>query len=136
MLGSKNDFFKQKPEVLKKCRLDVVSILKIKNRSYKAIGEYLEAFDYFVANPSDFDGATIVKDLLDIRVNSEYLDLDAMLHDFEYITGANKSFIKKWRSDVKYIKYMEKNGKGIRIPRFLVLTLIGIVFVPYKNIVN
>ena len=78
-------------------------------------------------NPSKFDGATIVKDLVDI----EELDLDAMVHDYEYLNGANRSFIKKWKADIKYIKNMERNGKGIRVFRFLMLTLLGIFFVPY-----
>lgn len=134
MLGSKNNFFKLSPKNLSKARIDLVSILKIKGRSYGDIGEYLEAFDYFVSNPSDFDGATVVKDLVDIRIENDYLDLDAMLHDFEYIVGANLSFKAKWKSDRKYIKGMELNGKGIRIPRFILLTIIGIVFVPYKKL--
>ena len=59
------------------------------------------------------------------------LDLDAMVHDYDYINGANRNFIKKWKADIKYIKNMERNGKGIRVFRLLLLTIIGIVFVPY-----
>ena len=79
-------------------------------------------------NPSKFDGATIVKDLVDI----EELDLDAMVHDYDYLHGANRNFIKKWNADIRYIKNMEANGKGIRVFRLLLLlAIIGIVFVPY-----
>ena len=81
----------------------------------------------FVEHPTEFDGATIVKDLVDIGE----LDLDAMVHDYDYINGANRNFIKKWKADIKYIKNMERNGKGIRIFRLLLLTIIGIIFVPY-----
>ena len=49
----------------------------------------------------------------------------------EYLNGANRSFIKKWKADIRYIKNMEANGKGIRVFRFLILTLLGIFFVPY-----
>ena len=63
--------------------------------------------------------------------NIEELDLDAMVHDYEYINGANRNFIKKWNADIRYIKNMEANGKGIRVFRFLILTLLGIFFVPY-----
>ena len=49
----------------------------------------------------------------------------------EYINGANRSFIKKWNADIRYIKNMEANGKGIRVFRFFILTLLGIFFVPY-----
>ena len=89
--------------------------------------QYIIAFNYFVNNPSKFDGVIIVKDLVDI----EELDLDAMVHDYEYLNGANRSFIKKWKADIRYIKNMEANGKGIRVFRFLILTLLGIFFVPY-----
>lgn len=136
MLGSRNNFFNQSFEVLSICRIDLKRLLKIKERSQSSIDEYLDAYDFFVINPFQFDGATIVKDLVDVRKNSNYLDCDAMLHDYEYINGANKSFIKKWKSDMKYIKNMEYNGKGIRILRFIILTLVGIVFVPYKYITN
>lgn len=134
MLGSKNNFFEQKLNILKKVKVDLVSMLKMKGRSHNDIGEYLNAFDYFILNPKKYDGATIVKDLVDIRIGSRYLDLDAMLHDYEYIVGANRSFHKKWKSDVRYIKGMELNGKGIRIPRLILLTILGIIFVPYKII--
>ena len=49
----------------------------------------------------------------------------------EYINGANRSFTKKWNADIRYIKNMEANGKGIRVFRLSLLTIIGIVFVPY-----
>ena len=45
--------------------------------------------------------------------------------------GANRNFIKKWKADLRYIKNMERNGKGIRVFRLLLLTIIGIIFVPY-----
>ena len=57
--------------------------------------------------------------------------IDAMVHDYDYLHGANRNFIKKWKADIKYIKNMERNGKGIRIFRLFLLTIIGIVFVPY-----
>ena len=132
MFGSKNDFFKQSIKQLTRARNDVKELLSLKDRSQKDISKYIQAFDYFVCSPNDYDGATIVKDLVDVRYGNMYLDLDAMLHDFEYIMGANKSFRKKWRSDIDYIKNMELNGKGIRVFRFALLTLIGVVFVPYS----
>lgn len=45
-------------------------------------------------HPNKFDEATIVKDLVDIGE----LDLDAMVHDYDYINGANRNFIKKMES--------------------------------------
>jgi hypothetical protein len=127
MFGSKNNtFFKSKTE-LDLIEYDMSQLLLLKGRSLEDIVKYKSAFEYFRMFPHKFDGATIAKDLNDLP----NLDLDAMLHDYEYLQGANKSFIKKWRSDFRYIKNMERNGKGIRVFRLLLLTISGLVFVPY-----
>ncbi len=125
MFFSKDNTFYKSKEELEYLLNDIIKILTIKKN--KNIEQYIIAFNYFVNNPSKFDGATIVKDLVDIGE----LDLDAMVHDYEYINGANRNFIKKWNADIRYIKNMEANGKGIRVFRFLILTLLGIFFVPY-----
>jgi hypothetical protein len=127
-------FFRSKKD-LDKLRKEMIHLLNIKSRSKEDINLYKIAFDYFRSYPDQFDGATIVKDLVDIGE----LDLDAMVHDYEYIKGANRNFIKKWKADLRYIKNMEKNGKGIRIFRLFLLTITGIIFVPYcffKNLIN
>jgi hypothetical protein len=127
MFGSKNNtFFKSKTQ-LDLIEYDMSQLLLLKGRSLDDIVKYKRAFEYFRIFPHKFDGATIAKDLNDLP----NLDLDAMLHDYEYLQGANKSFIKKWRSDFRYIKNMERNGKGIRVFRLLLLTISGLVFVPY-----
>ena len=135
MFWSKDDTFKKSKQELDILRKNVKAYLNIKERKMSDISDYLNAFDYFTVHSDKFDGATIVKDLVDIGE----LDLDAMVHDYDYINGANRNFIKKWKADIKYIKNMERNGKGIRVFRLLLLTVIGIVFVPYcfiKNILN
>jgi hypothetical protein len=127
MFGSKNNtFFKSKTQ-LDLIEYDMSQLLLLKGRSLEDIVKYKRAFEYFRIFPHKFDGATIAKDLNDLP----NLDLDAMLHDYEYLQGANKSFIKKWRSDFRYIKNMERNGKGIRVFRLLLLTISGLAFVPY-----
>ena len=127
MFWSKDDTFKKAKQELDILRKNVKAYLHIKERNISDISDYLNAFDYFTVHSDKFDGATIVKDLVDIGE----LDLDAMVHDYDYINGANRNFIKKWKADIKYIKNMERNGKGIRVFRLLLLTIIGIVFVPY-----
>ena len=127
MFWSRDDTFKKSKTELDILRKNIKAYLHIKERKMSDISDYLNAFDYFVEHPTEFDGATIVKDLVDIGE----LDLDAMVHDYDYINGANRNFIKKWKADIKYIKNMERNGKGIRVFRLLLLTIIGIVFVPY-----
>ena len=128
MFGSKNLFFFQGLDKLKNHRANLRLILKIKGRSEKDIKEYLVAYDFFAANPRKYDGATIVKDLVDIRSGKFYLDLDAMLHDYEYIKGSKHFFKTKWECDRKYIRNMELNGKGIRVTRLLFLTILAIYF--------
>ena len=132
MFWSRDDTFKKSKTELDILRKNVKAYLNIKERKMSDISDYLNAFDYFIERPNKFDGATIVKDLVDIGE----LDLDAMVHDYDYIHGANRNFVKKWKADIKYIKNMERNGKGIRIFRLFLLTIIGIVFVPYCFIKN
>ena len=132
MFWSKDDTFKKSKTELDILRKNIKAYLNIKERKMSDISDYLNAFDYFTVHSDKFDGATIVKDLVDIGE----LDLDAMVHDYDYINGANRNFIKKWKADIKYIKNMERNGKGIRVFRLLLLTIIGIVFVPYCFIKN
>ena len=127
MFGSRNNTFYKSKDKLDAIYTDMAILLLLKGRNDIDIEDYKKAFRYFRIFPKRFDGATIVKDLNDLP----NLDLDAMLHDYEYLQGANKSFIKKWRSDYRYIKNMERNGKGIRVFRLLLLTLSGLVFVPY-----
>lgn len=130
MLGSKNNTFYKTRTELDNLYTNMVLLLFLKGRNEEDIKDYQSAFKYFQRFPFKFDGATIVKDLNDLP----NLDLDAMLHDYEYLKGANKNFVKKWYCDIRYIKNMEKNGKGIRVVRFILLTLIGLIFVPYCKI--
>ena len=135
MFWSRDDTFKKSKTELDILRKNLKAYLHIIERKISDISDYLNAFDYFTVHSDKFDGATIVKDLVDIGE----LDLDAMVHDYDYLHGANRSFIKKWNADIRYIKNMEANGKGIRVFRLLLLTIIGIVFVPYcflKNTLN
>ena len=100
MFWSKDSTFKKSKQELNIIRKNIKTYLHIKERKISDISEYLNAFDYFIEHPTEFDGATIVKDLVDIGE----LDLDAMVHDYDYIHGANRNFIKKWKADIKYIK--------------------------------
>lgn len=127
MFWSKNNTFRKTPEELDSIFSDMILLLNLKGRNDLDVVYYVRAFNFFRSNPYKFDGATIVKDLNDLP----NLDLDAMVHDWHYISGANKNFIKKFNADYRYIKNMEKNGKGIRVFRFFLLTISGILFVPY-----
>lgn len=122
MFGSKSYFFKQSISVLNDKRRQVINILTYKNIF---INTFLDAYDFFVLNPDKFDGATIVKDLNDIKG----LDLSSMKHDYNYIVNLTKHkgfdwLIYKIEYDIEYGKDMEKLGKGIITPYLRVLGLI------------
>jgi len=138
MLGSKNDFFKTDFSFLCQAKKDLIEGLRRLHRSEKDIKEYIDAFDFFIRNPDKFDGATIVRDLYLLRYKYEgkylKLDADAMLHDYEYIIGANRDFKKKFKSDIKYFNNMLKNGKGVQLIRLVLLQTIAQLYVPYNYI--
>jgi hypothetical protein len=130
MLGSESTYFDQPIEVLIECRDKVFRLLELKGYGVDEITIYLKAFDYFIYNPKDFDGATIVKDLQDLP----NLDLDAMLHDYHYIIyNVAANFVIKWKADWVFAKGNERKGKGqySAFGRFVGLTITGIGFVPY-----
>ena len=97
MFGSKNNTFKKSKEELDGIYLNMNAILTLKGHGQESIWRYKKAFQYFRDFPDKFDGATIAKDFNDLP----NLDLDAMVHDYEYITGANTSFVRKWKADFK-----------------------------------
>jgi hypothetical protein len=123
MFFSRNSFFKQSKEILLIKRIDVEKLLNIKEFDST---EYLIAYDYFCKHTEAFDGATLVKDLPDIP----NLDLNAMLHDYKYITQFG--IIKKFYWDWEYLQGMNDLGKGYRIGRYIGLLISSIFFIPYK----
>ncbi len=108
MFGSENYFFKQGKDVLGGKRKQLQFILKeVWDRSDEVTSFYLKAFDFFVENPNEFDGATIVKDL---NIMPD-LDIQAMIHDYIYITYNVSSDVHyKFKADLIYAHEMEKMG--------------------------
>lgn len=136
MLGSKNDFFKQKSDRLTKSKYDMLEVLSLLDRNEEDKLMYLDAYNYFIGNPDRFDGATVMRDLFILKHRSNKLDIDAMLHDYEYITGANKNFKKKFKADLRYFNNMLLNGKGVQLFRFVILVITSPFFVYYNKIKN
>ena len=124
---SKNTFFSQDRETLDEYRYRMVMMLRYKGRTEIEINQYKNAYNFFCRFSTKFDGATIVKDLCDLP----HLDLDAMVHDYECLIGANRNFIKWFKSAWNYFENMRKNGKGNQIIRLVLLCLAGFFFVPY-----
>ena len=102
--SSKSTFFlKSKQELAKKWYL-----LELGLRDFKFTGqeiiEFSRAYNYFIENPKEFDGATIVRDLNTINE----LDAPAMLHDYRYILASG---IKdRLKADNEYLLNMIKLG--------------------------
>lgn len=133
MLGSKNKFFFKTEEQLNGARYDVEYLLAIKGYSVDEIKIYLDAFDFFAGCPQNYDGATIVKDLVDVPG----LDLDSMLHDYHYYVYDCASNLKyKHKADWIFAKGMERKGKGSysTYSRFFALATLGFFFMLYVRI--
>lgn len=130
MFGSKSDYFKQSKEELTQCHEAMCELLCLKGYSVNEISVYSRAFTYFIYNPEQYDGATIVKDLVDIPG----LDTDSLLHDYHYIVcNVAASISMKWRADKLYSKGNERKGKSLyaAYSRFIGLSISGIGFIPY-----
>jgi hypothetical protein len=115
MLGSSNNFFKQPEKVLMKKRNSVMILLDSKDYTEAQIDIYLSAYDYFVENPNDYDGATVVNELIDVYgvLGFDGLDLDAMLHDFHYLVykaGTNLKY--KTMADKIFREGIKRKGKS------------------------
>ena len=109
MLGSKNTFFLQDRETLAEKRHHLINVLI--DFGVEDLDRWLTSFDFFVKNPHEFDGATIVKDLNTI---ADY-DAPAANHDYKYLHidfWSFKGLIEKLKSDFQYGKDQEKTGKG------------------------
>lgn len=131
MFGSKSTFFSQPIVVLTQTRKAIRRLLDSKGYTKKEIEIYHRAYDFFCRNPSMYDGATVVKDLMDVPG----IDLDALLHDYHYLVySAATHPIMKWKADWILAKGGERKGKGSysSYSKFIALTLTGIVFIPYS----
>lgn len=126
------DFFKQSAlELVNKRRL-LIKYLESQEYSQEKINIYLEAYNYFIYHPNKYDGATIVKDLHHIKG----LDINAMLHDYQYINyKVASSFKYKYYSDYIYAKQMEKQGRGFYAWIRLIGVTIGGLFYTPKSII-
>lgn len=107
-------FFNRDKIEIKKDRRKVKALLNLKGLDSKY---FLEAFDYFVDNPESYDGATIIKDLIDVVG----LDLGALRHDYDYLYTLPKFKGIQWLKmkaivDFNYGKNLEELGKGIFTP--------------------
>ena len=134
MFGSENNFFKQDKNILIKKREQLKFILTDVWGVDSKI--YLEAYDYFLNNPNDYDGATIVNDLT-IMPN---LDIWAMFHDYLYIkfnVAVNLKY--KHLADLKYCQEMRKfkiSWGSVWLVRYVGLLISTIYFTPREILIT
>jgi hypothetical protein len=84
--NSKSDYFHQKKYNLILNWASLIDNLLIDfNFSRLDKIRFRNAYNYFIENPNRFDGATIVKDITQIKG----LDIPAMIHDYSYIHAPN-----------------------------------------------
>lgn len=127
---SKNNYFWNPETFLRENRKQVDLFLQIKGYELQERSIYLEAYDFFVKHPEEFDGATMTEDLYDV----DNLELAAMLHDFLYLNdNAAGNFYYSWLADKLMRAEMKRMGKsswntGVR---FVLLILKAPFFVPF-----
>jgi hypothetical protein len=132
--NSKSNFFFQNTEILEKKAFLLKLILLDCNFTENEIIKFEKAYNYFIENPKEFDGATIVRDLDTIKG----LDAPAMVHDYRYILAYG---IKdRLKADKDYLKNMIKLGVHpvSAYLRYLLLIFLNIsgIYTAYKLIVN
>lgn len=102
--NSKSDFFNKSKTELNIIWLELIQPLLI-NYGFTRLDKirFREAYNYFIENPSEFDGATIVKDITQIKG----LDISAMAHDHAYITAKSikDRLIADWIYSQDYRKF-------------------------------
>jgi hypothetical protein len=131
---SKSTFFlKSKDELAKNWYLLELVLIDFKFTGHEII-DFSRAYNYFIENPKEFDGATIVRDLNTINE----LDAPAMLHDYRYILAYGiKDRIK---ADQEYLRNMIKLGVHpisayLRFSLLIFLNISGIYTI-YKKVTN
>ena len=129
LFNSSSSYFHQDNETLATGRRNLVKYLGIKGYERDEITLYKKAYDYFVANPAEYDGATMTEDLCDLPG----LDLDAMLHDWIYIVyNASGNYRYIWMADKLMREEMKRKGKSTINAglRFVLLALKTLLFYP------
>lgn len=136
ILISTSNYFDQSRDILSRNREKIRYYLQeIKNYSPRQAGIYLSAYDYFCANPMEYDGATMTSDLYDI----EGLELASMLHDYLYLKlNCAGNYRYRLLSDKLFRKEMTRMHKSTwnRGYRFVALFIVWFFHTPYSLIVK
>jgi len=141
---STNDFFQRDYDELYRDRQQLSKLLKIRCFSLNYISAILEAYDFFVINKNDFDGATLLQDLYDYK----NLDLKALVHDYIYLKfNCASSYTYKKKADNLFAKMhshfhngdleriTRRTGLGISTTPFLIFNILkkGVMKKEQKN---
>lgn len=133
LFNSTNNYFRQEASVLQANRSKVKYYFEeIKAYEPHQTQIYLKAYDYFVAFPEDFDGATMTEDLNDIPG----LELAAMLHDYLYVNfNASGNIRNRLLADKLFRSEMKRMGKSTwnTGARFVLLLFIFLPHMVYSH---
>lgn len=139
IFGYSGFFVEQTKEELEQCWVLIENQLDNYLINIKQKAKYRRAYEYFMENPEKYDGATFVKDLFILKIEKRNkfgeqlkIDINAMLHDYEYFMGAYYSFIKITKSNLDYVKNIQACGQGLHWDRFIGLSFISLFYVPYR----
>ena len=127
---SENKFFFLDKKELQIAKQKLIISLQNLDRDDAYIKRSIKSYNWFCENPERYDGSTIVLDLAIIFHKKEKLEVESMNHDYDWIHGANRNFLKCWKSNLVYYKDLRRNGKGRKIGRLIGLTLVSFFFVP------
>jgi len=134
-LGSSNTYFLKDAFKLKSNWLHLEKDLEIWGYSKKQVQLFKNAYDYFILNPTEYDGATMSQDLYDVPG----LELAAMKHDYTYIFLKAKYSAKAMRiADFEMYRDMKKMSKcGVQITwRRIRLSIVRRLYAVYNQLKN
>jgi len=106
-------YFYNSKQVLAQGLDDAKDYLRIKGFYIEQVSIFLDAYDYFIKHPSQYDGATLSQDLYDING----LELGSMLHDYLYKIGgyADKQSLREADAiHIKILRQCNKSGAEIK----------------------
>ena len=135
LFASSSNFFHEQYNMIVEGKKYMDTMLQMWQYETSERSIYEKAFDYFVHHPEHYDGASMTEDLYDIPG----LDLDAMLHDYLYVSlNASASLKYMWLSDKLIRSEMQRKGKSSWNTgyRFVALVLKTPFFLPYCYLVK
>lgn len=145
ILTSKNNYFFQSRASLDIGLDEMILLLEIKRFTTAQQWYFIRSYEFFCKYPSEFDGATMSQDLIDILAKEKGyngLELAAMLHDWIYVfLKANLRVATMRVADyIMRVVMVQQHKSGIeivwRLARLAVIRRPFAVWKKYKAVKN